>query len=296
MGGPLSEPQRRIMKVSDIIKRVQPAPPWVYGEKIPWNDPEFSRRMLQFHLAQDSDWASRRSEFIQHHVDWVAAQLPAPGSRILDLACGPGFYTQILAGRGHHCVGVDFSPASIDYANKKALESGLKINYILNDIRRYSNSDPFDCIMFVFGEFNVFSESDARAILANVSDMLKPGGLFILEGHTFDAVRDTGLAPPSWWSCDNDEGLLSDKPHLCLQENYWDEAGSTATTRYFTINAAGSVVRMFCSSMTGYQPAQYEQMHTEAGLEKPHILASDQWPKGGPFEGQMITMVSRKRN
>ena len=283
------------MKVSDIIKRIQPAPPWVYGEKIPWNDPEFSERMLGYHLAQDSDWASRRAEFIERHVDWIAGQLPAPGARVLDLACGPGFYTQILAGLGHHCVGVDFSPASIDYAKKRAAESGLKINYVQRDIRQYASSELFDCVMFVFGEFNVFSEPDARAILLNASAMLKPGGLFILEGHTFAAVQDSGQTPPSWWTCDSGEGLLAEKPHLCLQENYWDEDSATATTRYFTINAAGSVVRMFCSSMTAYRPEQYETMLAEAGFEGPSLLTSDQWPKGGPFEDQMVTMVSRKR-
>ena len=282
------------MKISDIIKRTQPAPPWVHGEKIPWNDPEFSERMLRFHLAQDSDWASRRTEFIARHVDWIAGQLPAPGARVLDLACGPGFYTQILAERGHRCVGVDFSPASINYAKKQAAESGLKIEYVLKDIRQYGQSELFDCVMLVFGEFNVFSESDARALLANAAKMLKPGGLFILEGHTFAAVRESGLTPPTWWTCESGEGLLSDKPHLCLQDNYWDEDSATATTRYFTVNAAGSVVRMFCSSMTGYQPEQYEKMLAAAGFDGLRVLESDQWPKGGPFEGQLVTMISRK--
>jgi SAM-dependent methyltransferase len=282
------------MKISDIIKRLQPAPPWEYGEKIPWNEPEFSARMLQFHLAQDSDWASRRAEFIQRHVDWVSGQLPSSGARVLDLACGPGFYTQILAEQGHRCVGVDFSPASIDYAKKRAAESGQKISYLLQDIRRYESAELFDCVLFVFGEFNVFSAPDAHALLAKISGLLKPGGLFILEGHTFAAVEESGLAAPTWWTCGPGEGLLSDKPHLCLQENYWDEGLSTATTRYFAVNAAGSTARMFCSSITGYREADYERMHAEAGLADLRLLNSEEWPKGGPFEGQMVTMVSRK--
>jgi SAM-dependent methyltransferase len=249
--------------------------------------------MLKNHLSQDHDWASRRLEFVKHQVEWLTGQL-APQSRILDLACGPGFYTQILGGLGHHCVGVDFSPASIEYARQEAAREGLPLEYALNDIRRYDTNQTFDCVMFIFGEFNVFSAADAKAILAKAARMLKPGGLFVLEGHRFEAVRDIGEAPASWWSCQAGEGVLSDDPHLCLQENYWDQASSTATTRYFTLDAATSEIRMFCSSWTGYTLAQYETLLIEAGFQTPRLLTADQWPVGGPFEGVMMTLVCRK--
>lgn len=57
------------MKLIDIIHR-QPNPqPWSEGEKIPWNDPAFSKRMLKEHLSQAHDAASRRSETIDAQVD-----------------------------------------------------------------------------------------------------------------------------------------------------------------------------------------------------------------------------------
>lgn len=68
------------------------------GGKIPWNDPDFSRRMLENHLSQEHDWASRKLSVIEQQVDWIARQLPV-GATILDLGCGPGFYTQRLAQR-----------------------------------------------------------------------------------------------------------------------------------------------------------------------------------------------------
>lgn len=67
--------------------------------KIPWDEPAFSQRMLANHLSQDHDWASRRQEVIERQVNWIASLLP-PGARILDLGCGPGFYTHRLAERG----------------------------------------------------------------------------------------------------------------------------------------------------------------------------------------------------
>ncbi len=281
------------MNIADIITRIQPPPPWEHGENIPWDDPVFSARMLKNHLSQDHDWASRRMEFVERQVEWLTGQL-APRSRILDLACGPGFYTQILARLGHQCVGVDFSPASIDYARREAAREGLPLEYVLSDIRQYDTGQTFDCVMFIFGEFNVFSVAEARAILTGAAKMLKPGGLFVLEGHRFEAVRDIGEAPSSWWTCRAGEGVLSDEPHLCLQENHWDPASATATTRYFILDAATSGLRMYRSSWTGYTLAQYETLLAEAGFQAPRLLTAAQWPVGGPFEGVMMTLVCQK--
>jgi hypothetical protein len=48
----------------DIVQRdAQPAP-WTEGDNVPWNDPDFSERMLAEHLSQEHDLASRRSATI----------------------------------------------------------------------------------------------------------------------------------------------------------------------------------------------------------------------------------------
>lgn len=281
------------MNIYDIIERPDFSDLENAGEKIPWDDPEFSRRMLNNHLSQDHDWASRRMNFIGRHIDWLLGEFKGR-SRILDLACGPGFYTQALAAKGHHCTGVDFSPASIEYARLKAAESGLAIDYVQEDIRRYSSAELFDGIIFVFGEFNVFTADDAGLILANCARMLKPGGMLVVEGHTFEAVRESGLAPASWWSCGPEGGILSARPHLCLQENFWNESRSSALTRYYAVDAETKEVRLFSSSMTAYTLSGYEEAFGRAGFIRLKTLTADQWPAGGPFEGLMLTIAAYK--
>ena len=80
-----------------------PAPaPWDEGENIPWNDPAFSKRMLDQHLSQEHDRASRPYDVIDRHIEWIhGALLKGESARILDLCCGPGLYTSRLAARGH---------------------------------------------------------------------------------------------------------------------------------------------------------------------------------------------------
>ena len=64
----------------DIVRRQQPPGNWVEGEKIPWNDPDFSERMLAEHLTQAHDAASRRAALIDRHVRWIPRRCSA-GSR-----------------------------------------------------------------------------------------------------------------------------------------------------------------------------------------------------------------------
>ena len=279
------------MNLADLIAR-KPPNPGESGEKIPWNEPDFSRRMLESHLSQDHDWASRRHEIIDRHVQLIAERLPqcfSERARILDLGCGPGFYTQRLSQYGFECIGVDFSPASINYARKQATESGMKIEYVLSDIRNFMPNGVFDGVLLTFGEFNVFHKNDAVTILRKVSDCLKNDGFLLLESHTFDAVKCIGLAPATWQA--NESGVFSDTPHLCLQENFWDEGIAMATTRYYIIDAETSAIRKYGSSMKAYTDEEYRRMLHDAGFTNVEILAVADWPTGGDFHEKLQTYI-----
>ena len=47
----------------------------------------------------------------------------------LDVGCGTGFLSLELAGRGHRVVGVDFAPAMLDEARRKAAAQGLAVRF-----------------------------------------------------------------------------------------------------------------------------------------------------------------------
>jgi SAM-dependent methyltransferase len=250
------------MKLSDIINRNMELQPWEEGEKIPWNDPAFSRRMLKEHLTQKHDAASRRTSKIKKQVDWIHRfVLEERPSRILDLGCGPGLYTSRLAALRHICRGIDFSPASIEYATKHAHPG---CSYTLADVRTADYGGGYDLVMFIYGELNVFRFADARTILQKARAALNPGSRLLLEISTFDAVEQIGNQPATWYS--SPKGLFADTPHLCLMESFWDESQSVATERYLIVDTATGEVSRYAASSQAYEDNAIELLLNEVGF------------------------------
>ncbi|EEN7281715.1 SAM-dependent methyltransferase [Salmonella enterica subsp. salamae] len=258
--------------------------------KIPWDEPAFSQRMLENHLSQDHDWASRRLTVIEQQITWITRQLPA-GARILDLGCGPGFYTHLLAERGFHCTGVDFSPSSIKYARQQAQAANLNIDYIQQDIRTYHPTEPFDFIMMAFGELNVFSAADAQSLISHCAQWLKPGGKLLVEVHTFDEVKRQGMAQASWQRCPY--GLFLAVPHLLLTENAWDEETQISSTQFWAIAENGCTTR-FGSQMKAWRDDEYINLLGDAGFTVLQRPDSHTWPVGETFAGKLFALLAEK--
>lgn len=276
------------MDISDIILISQPIKLSADESKIPWDAPDFSQRMLDNHLSQEHDWASRKLAIIEQQVDWITQQLPA-NARVLDLGCGPGFYSQLLAQRGFHCTGVDFSPASIEYARQQSLAAGLNIEYQQQDVREYTPAQPFDFIMMTFGEINVFSATEARDLLRHCAQWLTPKGQLLVEVHDFAEIKRQGLAEPSWQRCP--QGLFLANPHLLLTENIWDEEAQTSSTLFWAIEENGAVTR-FGNQMTAWRDAEYQQLLTECGFHLPQRVDITAWPVSKTFEGKLFALLT----
>lgn len=251
------------MNLAVILNRTTPPTPWAEGDKIPWNELGFSTRMLQEHLSQAHDAASRRFAVIERHVDWIHRQaLGGSAGLILDLGCGPGLYTVRLARLGHRVTGIDFSPASIDYARSQS--TGLTVEYRHEDIRQADYGSGYDLAMLIYGEFNVFSPADARLILTKARQALAPGGRLLLEVHTFEAVHNLGLQPASWSA--GESGLFCAEPHLLLHECFWDETLQTATERYFVVHAATGNITRCAATTQAYNTDQYHALLRDCGF------------------------------
>ncbi|MFC1683536.1 class I SAM-dependent methyltransferase [Candidatus Zixiibacteriota bacterium] len=280
------------MTIADLIHRSTPPKPWEEGDNIPWNDPQFSRRMLQEHLSQEHDAASRRSTKIDQHIDWIHRHLLSEQpTRILDLCCGPGLYTSRFSRLGHDCFGVDYSPASIAHARRLSKAENLSCTYLEEDIRKAEYGSSFGLAMMIFGEFNIFRPADASRILKKILAALDKNGLLLLEVHTFTAVKHRGEEKSTW--CSVKKGLFSDSPYLFLEESFWEPDGKTSTVRYHIIDAACGAVSSYALSVQAYTESEYLSLLHSCGLVDIELTPSLRGTKD-KSQSDFIAFTARK--
>jgi SAM-dependent methyltransferase len=118
---------------------------------------------LDLHLA--------RYEFAARHL--------RPG-RALDLACGVGYGTRLLADRaGVPVVGADLSPEAIAYAKSRYGKPGVEFR--IADAMRFEDAEGFDSIVSLE---TVEHLPDPAGFLARAVALLRPGGSFVASVPT----------------------------------------------------------------------------------------------------------------
>ena len=135
-------------------------------------DPESFRRFEhagweRLHAGYHRHWEHLTTQAIPRMLD--AAGVGA-GSRVLDVACGPGYVSGAAAERGASTVGIDFSEKMRQLAAS---------NYPALDFRQGDAEElpfaagTFDCVLINFG---VLHFPDADKALAEAHRVLAPGG------------------------------------------------------------------------------------------------------------------------
>ncbi len=104
---------------------------------------------------------------------------------ILDLGCGTGTLTQLLAKKGYDMIGVDNSEEMLQIAIEKREQSGLDILYLLQDMREFELYGTVGAVISVCDSLNyLLSEEDLLAVFRLVYNYLYPQGVFIFDFNT----------------------------------------------------------------------------------------------------------------
>ena len=104
------------------------------------------------------------------------------GGTVLDLCCGPGRHAVALAKRGFAVTAVDRTPFLLDDARARAAHANLRVEFVLDDMRRFSRPASFDLIINFFTSFGYFDDpADDLRVLELVRENLRPSGVFVLE-------------------------------------------------------------------------------------------------------------------
>ncbi len=204
-----------------IYQRPERPEPWATGGNLPWNDPDFSRRMLREHLDQSHGAASRVEPERDMQLEWLWKKLGLESGRsVLDVTCGPGLYAVALAGRGCEVTGVDFGPASVAYAREHAQEEGVasRCTILEADVREQAfPEESFDAALFIYGQLGVFKREEVQDLLNKIARALRPGGKLCVELLNQERVDKK---ESNWWYTD-DKGLWGEAPYLHLGERFW---------------------------------------------------------------------------
>lgn len=137
----------------------------------------------QGRAASTKDWsAAQYLKFAEQRTrpsrDLIAQVPLASPTRIIDIGCGPGNSTEVLAKQwpDAHISGMDSSPDMIDTA-RKALPN---LDFTVADLATYTPEGPVD-LLFSNAVFQWINFEDRIPIISRLIQSLKPGGVFAFQ-------------------------------------------------------------------------------------------------------------------
>ena len=112
---------------------------------------------------------------------------------VLDLGCGTGSMTELLAEKGYDMIGVDLSADMLEIAMDKSDRKGLDILYPQQDMREFELYGTVRAIVCICDSINYLeSEEDLLEVLRLANNYLDPGGIFVFDPNTPHKYRDPG--------------------------------------------------------------------------------------------------------
>ena len=119
-------------------------------------------------------------------TDYIIEALVQDGIKdglVLELGCGTGTVTEMLADAGYDMIGIDNSEEMLAEAMEKRAESGHDILYLLQDMQDFELYGTVRAVISVCDSMNYLTdEEDLEYVFALVNNYLDPQGIFIGNG------------------------------------------------------------------------------------------------------------------
>jgi protein-L-isoaspartate O-methyltransferase len=136
-------------------------------------------------VTLDRQSAASVAREVQLYQRWMLRALAAAGvtpRRVLDLGCGNGDWTVMLAGRAERLVAVDFTEGFVTHCRERLRAIGLddRATVVQHDVGTYEPEGPYDLI--VAGAVTQYlSDDDIARLLPRLRAALAPGGALYLR-------------------------------------------------------------------------------------------------------------------
>ena len=108
----------------------------------------------------------------------------------VDLACGTGSVTAILARKGLQVIGVDMSEEMLTEAAEKAMEQGIAPMFVCQKLQQLRLPRGVDLAVCALDSLDYITDpDDCREAIRRVYRVLNPGGIFIFDVNTPEKLR-----------------------------------------------------------------------------------------------------------
>lgn len=201
----------------------------------------------------------------------LADNLAAERNTVLDLGCGTGTLTELLARAGFDMIGVDNSEEMLEIALEKRARNGSDILYLLQDMREFELYGTVGAVCSVCDSLNyILEEEDMIDMFSLVNNYLYPGGIFVFDFNTVykyeHVIGDATIAE------NRDDCSF-------IWENYYDAASQVNEydLTVFVREADTASFRRFTEThyQRGYTVAQIKEFLKKAGLSFVKALDAD---------------------
>jgi len=227
----------------------------------------------------------------------TAQNLSQERNTVLDLGCGTGTLTELLARRGYDMIGLDNAPEMLQIAMEKREQSGLPILYLMQDMRELELYGTVGAVVSVCDSLNyLLTEEDLVRTFRRINTYLYPRGIFVFDFNTVykyaQVIGDATIA-------ENREDCSF------IWENYYHEAEeiNEYDLTVFAAEKGGEAgeegeplrFRRFCEVhyQRGYRLEQMKDFLAQAGLSFVEALDAD--TRGEVTEeSERIYVVARK--
>lgn len=137
---------------------------------------------------------------------------------LLDLGCGTGKMTRLLAKAGYDMIGVDNSADMLEIAREEEYENTEQILYLLQDMRSFELYGTVRAIVSICDSVNyILDEDDLREVFRLANNYLDPAGIFIFDLNTVYKYQE--MLGETTISENRAEGSF-------IWDNYYDEESS----------------------------------------------------------------------
>lgn len=209
---------------------------------------------------------------------------------VLELGCGTGNMTEILAQSGYDMIGVDNAEEMLEIAIEKRMKSRFDILYLQQDMREFELYGTVKAIVSVCDSVNyILEEEELEEVFRLVNNYLDPGGVFIFDFNTVYKYREIL----------GDQTIAENREECSfIWDNYYyeEERINEYELSLFIREGDSELYRKYQEThfQKAYDLETMKRLITQSGLE--YITAYDAFTKEAPTRvSERIYVIARER-